>query len=325
MPQELLSASPVYCLVGLYRLLTDASLWRPIWQKTSTSAKQGALIAALWFIATIPFNRLYCRFFMKRNLLFKYEDDSKWLGVNILTYASLMMGLGQASMILEFYIAKQLKAARVHAYDATVASRGKDASFWQPYVEEWKEPPIDRARRAAQKSSFYSRLSSPLIRIFITKILLHPLNFVPFLGIIIGAVLKSLTLARTLHQPYFLAKKMSAFEQELFITERIYEYRAFGFVAAVLERLPIVGIVLSISNRIGAAMMAHDLEKRQAAFRSGKLKPTKVYVSKTAQIEESGLPDEFAGQFPRKKAPIKLDASEQARVNKAAAGTILDS
>lgn len=55
---------------------------------------------------------------------------------------------------------------------------------------------------------------------------------------------------------------------------------AFGFTAALLEGLPIIGLVFMISNRIGAAMWAHgmyynlsrlcnehqphlDLEKRQ--------------------------------------------------------------
>lgn len=36
-----------------------------------------------------------------------------------------------------------------------------------------------------------------------------------------------------------------------------YGYSAFGFAAAILEGLPIVGLVFSISNRIGAAMWAH--------------------------------------------------------------------
>lgn len=32
---------------------------------------------------------------------------------------------------------------------------------------------------------------------------------------------------------------------------------AFGFAAALLEGLPIVGLIFTISNRIGAAMWAH--------------------------------------------------------------------
>jgi hypothetical protein len=34
---------------------------------------------------------------------------------------------------------------------------------------------------------------------------------------------------------------------------------AFGFTAALLEGLPIVGLIFTISNRVGAAMWAHGL------------------------------------------------------------------
>ena len=62
----------------------------------------------------------------------------------------------------------------------------------------------------------------------------------------------------------------------IFIEERKWDYRgtsspllatsflshlepitAFGFTAALVERLPIIGLVFSVSNRIGAAMWAH--------------------------------------------------------------------
>jgi len=33
----------------------------------------------------------------------------------------------------------------------------------------------------------------------------------------------------------------------------------FGFTAALLESLPIVGLVFTVSNRVGAAMWAHGL------------------------------------------------------------------
>ena len=34
---------------------------------------------------------------------------------------------------------------------------------------------------------------------------------------------------------------------------------AFGFAAALLEGLPIVGLIFTVSNRIGAAMWAHGM------------------------------------------------------------------
>jgi len=39
----------------------------------------------------------------------------------------------------------------------------------------------------------------------------------------------------------------------------IYYTQAFGFTAALLESLPIIGLVFTISNRIGAAMWAHGV------------------------------------------------------------------
>jgi hypothetical protein len=33
----------------------------------------------------------------------------------------------------------------------------------------------------------------------------------------------------------------------------------FGFAAALLEALPFIGIVFSISNQVGAAMWAHGM------------------------------------------------------------------
>jgi len=45
--------------------------------------------------------------------------------------------------------------------------------------------------------------------------------------------------------------------------KRKWDYRTFGFTAALLEGLPVIGLLFTISNRVGAAMWAHDLEKRQ--------------------------------------------------------------
>lgn len=107
---------------------------------------------------------------------------------------------------------------------------------------------------------------------------------------------------------------MTTDQVSIFIEERKWDYRgtfttpllpcvldnlltlllsAFGFAAALAERLPLIGMIFSISNRIGAAMWAHgtcpcfssvaqacrtgtiyatDLEKRQhyvAAVKAG--------------------------------------------------------
>lgn len=102
------------------------------------------------------------------------------------------------------------------------------------------------------------------------KILLLPFHFYPFVGILVSAWFKALGTAHGLHQQYFESKKMTEQQVAVFMEERKWEYRSFGFVAALLENLPIVGLVFTVSNRVGAAMWAHDLEKRQHHFRKSR-------------------------------------------------------
>jgi hypothetical protein len=94
---------------------------------------------------------------------------------------------------------------------------------------------------------------------------------------------------------YFEAKKMTPHEVAVFMEERKWDYRrtcirslprariahiaslpVFGFVAALLESIPILGLVFSISNRIGAAMWAFDLEKKQHYVREERTRERKV-------------------------------------------------
>ena len=112
--------------------------------------------------------RYYVRFFM-RKAMFTYQEDSAWLGINVYTYATWLLLLQQATFVLEYFVKKELKNARSHAYEATVISRGKDASFWGPYIEEWSIPPIERATRSLQRKSFLEKAGNPLVRFVISK------------------------------------------------------------------------------------------------------------------------------------------------------------
>jgi len=56
----------------------------------------------------------------------------------------------QASTIIYFFLARNLRIARTRAWEQTVASRRKGTDFFQPYVEEWDNPPVvDEDRWAA--------------------------------------------------------------------------------------------------------------------------------------------------------------------------------
>ena len=44
--------------------------------------------------------------------------------------------------MIYFFLSRNIRTARERAWDQTIASRGKGADFWRPYVEEWDHPPL---------------------------------------------------------------------------------------------------------------------------------------------------------------------------------------
>lgn len=54
---------------------------------------------------------------------------------------------GQISTIIYFFLSRNIRVARERAYAQTIQSRGKGDDWWQPYVEEWDNPPRVQASK----------------------------------------------------------------------------------------------------------------------------------------------------------------------------------
>ncbi|GJJ09361.1 hypothetical protein Clacol_003583 [Clathrus columnatus] len=253
---------PFYAVVGVYRLASDPSLYKPIWDKVRHGTQRGLTVGLVWIASSPKVTGL------SHDKIFGYN-----IPFDIVTYATVMFISSQFNMVLKFFLSKNLRIARDRAWDQTLKSRGKGTDFWGPYVEEWQSPPhITSADHGWEKW-----VSSAIFRIFVRKVLLAPLNLYPFIGVVISSLLKAFGMARYLHQPYFKAKKMSDNEVALFMEERKWDYRGQSDNGHdnTHANLPYISkpLAFSISNRIGAAMWAHDLEKRQHLYASGELLP----------------------------------------------------
>ncbi|KAF9647003.1 hypothetical protein BDM02DRAFT_3156338 [Thelephora ganbajun] len=256
-----LDFSPSYILVGVYRLSTDASIRVPVWTKCRHGFVRGALVGFVWAFFTFRIQKSFIRLFLSKSARVTGLSNHSLFGYPIpfeLTTLAALITLGdQVNIILNFFLRRNIAIAKQRVWEQTVASRGKGPSFWKPYVEEWDHPPV------ITKPGWDAWLSGTVARFVIRKILLYPVQIYPFFGIFVSAYLKALGTGTYLHKPYFEAKGMTKLEIATFVEERKRHYRAFGFCASLLEALPIVGVFFSVSNRIGAAMWAHDLEKRQ--------------------------------------------------------------
>ncbi|KIY74004.1 hypothetical protein CYLTODRAFT_416649 [Cylindrobasidium torrendii FP15055 ss-10] len=255
--------TPSYVIVGVYRLFTDRTLSKPVWDKTKHGLRRGTTLSLVWGVLTFGIQRAFVAYFMSKSPRVTGLADDTFFGYqlpfSLISYATVTFIAAQATMAIRFFLSRNLRIARDRVWDQSVASRGKGPDFWKPYVEEWDHPPVIKRAPWWQRVLFGNWVLSMIIR----KVVFIPFGFIPVIGIVIPAWFKGLGMARILHRRYFEAKGMTDEQVAVFMEERKWDYRAFGFTAALLEGLPLIGLVFSVSNRIGAAMWAHDLEKMQ--------------------------------------------------------------
>lgn len=65
------------------------------------------------------------------------------------------------------------------------------------------------------------------------SVFLLPLDFVPFLGLLVSSAIRSLSMGRTLHAPLFAAKRMTPHQVELWITERQFQVSRVRFLGLI--------------------------------------------------------------------------------------------
>jgi hypothetical protein len=131
-----------------------------------------------------------------------------------LSGATLIILSSQITFLFNFFLSRNLRIAREHAWDQTIASRGKGPSFWQPYVEEWDLPPVVDTSQWMGLEKAKSKLIRFAIKncglaygfkipsdIDLTTVILIPLHVVPVGGLFVTAAFKALDTAYHLHKP----------------------------------------------------------------------------------------------------------------------------
>ncbi|OXB34013.1 hypothetical protein LQV05_002113 [Cryptococcus neoformans] len=351
MPSELLHLPPLYAIVGLYRLATDPSIRTPVLDKVKHAAVRGIVVGSVYTVLSWKAMDWFIRKFLisggwwkkGEEVLKDSVDGSVQVGLgkfslnlNAVLYTHLLILLPQLSSILRFFIYKNLKIARSRAYALTVSSRRKPAEFWsQGYIEEWAQPPrvqtgeLDKnGRRVRKNANWISWILWWPTQLVMRKYLLIPLSpSLPLLSPVVTSVLKSLTTAEYLHRPYFDMKGMSNDEIWRWVEERKWAYRAFGFATSLLESVPIIGLFFSISNRIGAAMWAFDLEKRQHLFANNiiqPLQPEQVGFYGMGQVDDLGVDIQKAEDELEKKWSQKQRAEDESEKLGSISGSSLE-
>lgn len=162
--------------------------------------------------------------------------------------------LGAESIFLLSFLAKPLflEPALQQVFDQTLVDAGARA-----LVQQGKT----RASAAAEGRHALLRPLQALSRDGIVRYLLTlPLNAVPVIGTVSFLALNGHRAGPGWHARYFQLKGLDAATRKSFVERHRPEYTAFGVAALLFNFIPIVGLVFTFTNTVGAALWAANME-----------------------------------------------------------------
>ncbi|KAI0701501.1 hypothetical protein BC835DRAFT_1264838 [Cytidiella melzeri] len=164
--------------------------------------------------------------------------------------------LGAESIFLLTFFAKSLflEPTLQFVFDATLVAQGQTQ-----LVKDGKT----RFAAMQTRGSALLRPLQALSRDGILRYLITiPLNLFPVLGTITFLLVNGHRSGPGWHARYFQLKGFNNTQRKDFVEKRRPDYTAFGVGALAFSFIPIVGLVFTFTNTIGAALWAADMEAR---------------------------------------------------------------
>ncbi|KAJ3168131.1 hypothetical protein HDU87_001212 [Geranomyces variabilis] len=202
------------------------------------------------------------------------------LGIRLAKWIALLMCAFEASLVVYLVLGAKLDATRASLFRDVLLSRTSNSVG--AYVSADPLYTLPAAHTAASKTdqiktlhdlaTIASTQSSPM-DVFTRPVhaaLGFALQFIPVLGPLMYGWLEGERTGIASHVQLFKLKDMKPDERAQWVLARRDQYAQFGFTAAMLEAIPVVGAVTKYTNAVGAALWAADLEQRQAELRKHK-------------------------------------------------------
>ncbi|CAL1714143.1 unnamed protein product [Somion occarium] len=98
---------------------------------------------------------------------------------------------------------------------------------------------------------------------FVKYLVTLPLNFVPVIGTVAFLFLNGYRGGPGWHARYFQLKGWDVNQRKRFIQKKRAEYTAFGMMTLLFTFIPLIGLVFSFTNTVGAALWAAEMEAQE--------------------------------------------------------------
>ncbi|KAH9913552.1 uncharacterized protein BXZ73DRAFT_55464 [Epithele typhae] len=174
-------------------------------------------------------------------------------------FALFLVGAESLALITLFSRALFLEPALTHVFDTTLAARGQ------------RELVRAGTARVTKRASAQTRIGAALVRPLqafspgglVRYVLTLPLNAVPVVGTAFFLLYNGHKAGPGWHARYFALKGLSEGQRAAFVERRRAEYTAFGMMTLVFNFVPLVGLLFSFTNAMGAALWAAELEAQE--------------------------------------------------------------
>ncbi|KAK7685692.1 hypothetical protein QCA50_011036 [Cerrena zonata] len=177
--------------------------------------------------------------------------------------ALLLVGAESVFLVTFFARALFLEPALSQVFDTTLVSRGQNS-----LVRDGKTKYASSTKKEGIEGALV-RPFQALSRDGLMKYLLSlPLNFVPVIGTVAFLFINGQRGGPGWHTRYFQLKGWDSARRKRFIESRKAEYTAFGMATMLFTFIPLVGLVFSFTNTVGAALWAADIEARENLIES---------------------------------------------------------
>ncbi|KAL8380677.1 hypothetical protein RB595_005110 [Gaeumannomyces hyphopodioides] len=179
-----------------------------------------------------------------------------WVNGPLAVFTTVLLVLNESSTITSL-IARNyiMQDALLDTFDGTLVARGATSVVKEGRELQPGSDPIGKLGKVLK--SPFERFSPKAI----IRYLIHlPLNFIPVVGTVIFIFLQGRARGQGVHDRYFQLKSWGKERKSAWIQEHAGSYTAFGFVATLLEMVPVASLLFSCTNAVGAALWAADIE-----------------------------------------------------------------
>ncbi|KAM5536595.1 hypothetical protein V8D89_009690 [Ganoderma adspersum] len=169
-------------------------------------------------------------------------------------FALILVGAEALILISVFSRALFLDPALTHVFDATLAVQGQAHMLKEGKARTGSSTARDVGSQLVKPLQAFSQ--EGMLRYALTL----PLNFIPMVGTAFFLLYNGHKGGPGWHSRYFELKGFSKDQRTAVVGKRRAEYTAFGMMTLLFNFVPLVGLLFSFTNTIGAALWAAQLE-----------------------------------------------------------------